>query len=235
MEIIRKIGSRDRNLRFELSLWNPLFIHSKPVIKVIEDYLTKLPKDQELTILDFGCGQKPYQIFASNHRYIGIDIDKKNDKADIYADITKVPIEDGIADIVVSFFALEHVYEPRPAIKEMSRVLKKQGSLFMIAPLYWEEHEQPYDYFRYTRFSLKRMLEEAGFCDIYIQDIGSSFSIVGLNIARILDSIFLFRFLVPIVNIIFYNLDRLLTKRIRQRDKINSNALCYAIYAKKYM
>lgn len=29
-------------------------------------------------------------------------------------------------------------------------------------PLYWEEHDQPYDFWRFTRFSLEKMLLDTG-------------------------------------------------------------------------
>jgi hypothetical protein len=35
--------------------------------------------------------------------------------------------------------------------------------LWLTAPLFYAEHEKPYDFFRYTQFGLRHLLEGAGF------------------------------------------------------------------------
>ena len=42
-------------------------------------------------------------------------------------------------------------------------MLKPGGTLWLTAPLFYAEHEQPYDFFRYTQFGLRHMFEAAGF------------------------------------------------------------------------
>ena len=37
------------------------------------------------------------------------------------------------------------------------------GTLWLTAPLFYAEHERPYDFFRYTQFGLRHLLESAGF------------------------------------------------------------------------
>ncbi len=125
----RNTNPRNRNFEYEKSLWNPLFLQYSFVIDAVKEYFENLPKDRVLSIYDFGCGQKPYAVFVEKHKYIGIDIDEKNINADIYADITKVPIESSVADIVTSFFVLEHVAEPQKVLDEMYRVLKEGGGI----------------------------------------------------------------------------------------------------------
>ena len=36
----------------------------------------------------------------------------------------------------------------------------------IIVPTMWEEHQMPHDYYRFTRYGIKRLLEEAGFAVI---------------------------------------------------------------------
>ena len=42
----------------------------------------------------------------------------------------------------------------------------------MNIPFYYWLHEQPYDYFRYTKFALKAMAEEGGFKVVSLNSIG---------------------------------------------------------------
>jgi SAM-dependent methyltransferase len=48
-------------------------------------------------------------------------------------------------------------------LAELYRVLKPGGRIMLSAPLFFEEHQKPHDYFRYTQFGMRRLFEEAGF------------------------------------------------------------------------
>jgi SAM-dependent methyltransferase len=57
-------------------------------------------------------------------------------------------------------------------LKEVYRVLKKDGIFFFTVPFLWNLHEVPHDEYRYTPFSLQRHLENSGFRDINIKATG---------------------------------------------------------------
>jgi SAM-dependent methyltransferase len=57
----------------------------------------------------------------------------------------------------------EHVFNPNEFLKEVNRVTKMGGVFLMTVPFVWDEHEQPYDYARYSSFGLKHILSENGF------------------------------------------------------------------------
>lgn len=225
---LRELGERRRNLKYDQSLRNPLYLQMNVVVGEVKDFFSSIPQ-QGLIIYDFGCGAKPYQAFAGQNNYVGIDIDKQNQKADIFANIDNIPADDSIADIVCSFYVLEHVYNPSDVLREKFRLLKPGGKLFMLVPLYWEEHEKPYDYWRFTQFSIRKMLEDIGFLDIHIKSINTSWAILGLHVARALNARRLTRFLIPVFNRIFYSLD----KKSLANTAAPSNVMSYAVYAKK--
>ncbi len=58
---------------------------------------------------------------------------------------------------------MEHVFNPGDFLSEVNRVLKDGGILLISIPFIWDEHEQPYDYARYSSFGLKYLLENRGF------------------------------------------------------------------------
>lgn len=229
---LREINIRERDLNFDQALRNPLYLQMNVVVKEVKNFFSSIPK-RGLNIYDFGCGSKPYEVFAAENTYLGIDIDKKNTKADIFADVSRVPLEDSCADIVCSFYMLEHVYNPLDVLNEKFRLLKSGGTLFMLVPLYWEEHEQPYDFWRYTQFSLRNMLKETGFTSVEIKPINGNWAILGMHLARCLDSRRITKPFVPLLNLIFYKLDQSSLSKASRTGGSISNVMSYAIYARK--
>ena len=117
--------------------------------------------------LDIGCGQKPYEEVFNASQYIGLEIDsienRENKKADKFYDGKNFPFNDHEFDSVVLFQVFEHVFNPFDFLSEINRVLKVGGILLMTVPFVWDEHEQPYDYARYSSFGLKSIIEQNGF------------------------------------------------------------------------
>jgi hypothetical protein len=58
----------------------------------------------------------------------------------------------------MAFQVLEHVFNPDRFLEEVARVLVDDGSLLLTVPFVWDEHEQPYDYARYSSFGLQHLL-----------------------------------------------------------------------------
>ena len=78
-------------------------------------------------------------------------------------DLAEIPVEDARFDHVLLTQVLEHIPEPARVLAELHRVLKPGGTLWLTAPLFYAEHERPYDFFRYTQFGLRHVLESTGF------------------------------------------------------------------------
>ncbi len=118
-------------------------------------------------VLDAGAGDSPYRALFAHTRYEAADICKRT--AHGYAhvqhvcDLANIPVEGGRYDLALCTQVLEHVSEPRSVLLELHRVLKPGGQLWISAPLCYEEHEVPHDYYRYTQFGWRHLMQNAGF------------------------------------------------------------------------
>lgn len=118
-------------------------------------------------VLDVGCGYKPYRHLFQCREYVGLEIDSTESRArkqaDFFYDGNRFPFPDGTFDGVICNQVLEHVFEPKRFLDEIGRVLKPEGKLLLTVPFVWDEHEQPWDYARYSSFGLQHLLKESGF------------------------------------------------------------------------
>lgn len=134
------------------------------------------------TVVDLGCsfGWLERELVRDKAKLIGIDSDKEaisfaqkilRRKAEfIFGDALEMPLEKNIADIVVFFDVIEHLPQDseKKSIREIHRVLKKGGLLFLTTP---NDHFlinllDPVWYFGHRHYEasyLKRLLRTEGF------------------------------------------------------------------------
>ena len=118
-------------------------------------------------ILDVGCGLKPYQSLFPGCTYVGLEIERQEKClgtiADYYYKGGVLPFQDEEFDSLLSSQVLEHVEDSDQFLQEANRVLRKGGSLLLTVPFIWDEHEQPFDYRRYSSFGLVAALHKHRF------------------------------------------------------------------------
>lgn len=119
-----------------------------------------------LAVLDAGSGEAPYKELFQHTRYHSTDFLKvnKNYSSPTYiCDLKAIPVQANYYDFIVFTQVMEHLPEPKQVLNELYRVLKPGGKMFYSAPFHFEEHEQPYDFYRYTKFGVNYLLKSAGF------------------------------------------------------------------------
>lgn len=148
-------------------------------------------------LLDVGCGTMPYRSLFAVDCYIGLDIDTPHTRAlaqaNYYYDGSQFPIANASFDAVLCNQVLEHVFTPDSFLQEIVRVLKPNGHLLLTVPFIWDEHEQPYDFARYTSFGLRHLFEKNGLRIIKQQKIGDDLSVIFQLINAYLYKIFVHR------------------------------------------
>ena len=142
---------------------NPFYFARKGLYQNVSKLITNLNGK----LLDVGCGTKPYENICNVDEYIGLEIDDEGNRqhnyADVFYDGKTIPFEDKSFDSILSNQVFEHVFNPNQFLKEINRVTKVGGRFLITVPFVWDEHEQPYDYARYSSFGLKHILAENGF------------------------------------------------------------------------
>lgn len=129
------------------------------------------------SILDAGAGESVYKKLFAHCNYKAIDLAIGESRwnyanLDYIGPLHEMPIENDTFDAVLCTQVLEHLEWPRESVKEMYRVLKPDGKLFMTVPMAHPEHQTPYDFFRYTSYGLESICKHAGFHDIKIAPFG---------------------------------------------------------------
>jgi len=129
--------------------------------------------------LDLGCGRAPllgyYAEFVEKATLVDWENSfHTNPLLDLVADLNKpLQLDDETFDTVLLSDVLEHIAEPQNLLNEISRALNSNGGVLLLnVPFFYPIHEEPFDFHRYTRFSLERMCATAGLTVLEISPIG---------------------------------------------------------------
>lgn len=127
-------------------------------------------------VLDVGAGACPYRPLFAHCAYFSHDFCQYAGTAtglmrerweygtiDYISDIVAIPASDASFDAILCTEVLEHVPEPIAALREMARIVRPGGRLFLSAPLGSGLHQQPHHYYGgYTPHFYRRILGELG-------------------------------------------------------------------------
>ena len=153
---------------------------SQPRHRLLYLYLKKIiPKNKSLRLLHFAPDSlKNLFVQYKNLKYLSVDINPK--RAMKKEDITKLSFKNESFDIIICIHVLEHVQKDKKAMKELHRVLKKNGFAIIDVPLDYSRKKTDEDFSvtdpieRTKRFlqqdhvrlygrNFKNRLKEAGF------------------------------------------------------------------------
>ncbi|HUK39756.1 MAG TPA: methyltransferase domain-containing protein, partial [Candidatus Acidoferrales bacterium] len=138
-------------------------------------------------VVDGGAGNCKHKNFFPHVRYIAFDFKPRRKRAygeiDLSANLYQLPFREDTFEAAINVDVLEHLREPKEVLKELCRVLRPGGNLFLIAPQGWQEHGMPHDYFRFTSSGLRYLLEQAGFEIVSIRPMGGFFWYLGHRIS----------------------------------------------------
>lgn len=143
--------------------------HNWLIHLLITNFLTEIStKYVSGSMVDIGCGLKPYKIIFSPYvsQYVGVDLsDSPHGKLniDVIGSAYNTTLQSSSCDVVLCTEVLEHLEEPVSAVMEINRILKKEGIVILTVPFFWHIHEEPRDFFRYSEYGLRHIFDQTGF------------------------------------------------------------------------
>ncbi len=198
-------------------------------------------------ILDAGAGTQQYRSLCTHLNYVSQDFgeyDGQGDKSglqmgefdygnlDIVCDIINIPEPDETFDAILCTEVLEHIPSAELAIKEFSRLLKKNGHLILTAPFCSLTHFAPYHFSTgFNKYFYEHYLEKYGLEIIEINKNGNLFDFLAQELIR-LDYIAKKYSEIGLNFIEKISVFILLTalRRFREKDHESSDLLCYGYH-----
>lgn len=193
-------------------------------------------------LIDIGCGTKPHENYLSEKVDLHVGVDHEismhdQSNVDISGTAYNIPVNDGEFDYALCNAVLEHLEEPRDAIKECNRVLSQNGIAMYTVPFFWHLHEEPRDFFRYTKFGLKYLFEKEGFEIIELKPVSGFWIMSSTMLVYYLDrfniSIIKWTGVITIINLLIqllaFTLDKIKIKTVVGEEW----TIMYTIIARK--
>jgi len=143
------------------SNWLVYHIHDRELSKQAKAFFSG-------RLIDIGCGSKPYRKLVAPYvtEHVGVDHEETEhckSNIDLFGTAYEIPAEVGEFDSALCTAVLEHLEEPELALRECHRVLKSGGIAIYSVPFIWHLHEEPRDFFRFSKYGLKYLFEKVGF------------------------------------------------------------------------
>jgi SAM-dependent methyltransferase len=141
------------------SIKNPNWLILRHRREIFKAGLDRLPASA-LCVLDIGGRLQPYRPLLGSRieKYVAIDLQKAS-LVDVQAAAEALPFGDGHFDFVICTQVFEYLVDPKVAIGEIKRVLRKGGVLFLSAPSVFLRNNEK-ECWRFLPEGLRQLLRE---------------------------------------------------------------------------
>jgi SAM-dependent methyltransferase len=128
-------------------------------------------------LLDVGCGKRPYALIYDQlvEQSVGTEVSfspHSTAAADLICFAESLPFASASFDTILCTEVLEHTRQPFAVLAEFARVLRPQGHVLISVPFIYPVHEEPHDYWRFTRYGLQTACTSAGLQPVYVRSKG---------------------------------------------------------------
>ncbi len=127
-----------------------------------------LPRlSDDALVLDCGSGDRRFK----DSRFVGFEY-LPFELPDVFGDGHALPFADSIFDVVFSQAVMEHMRDPYLAAREITRVLKPGGLVYIESAFMQPLHAVPYHFFNTTPWGIEVLFTEAGLSSEVVEWFG---------------------------------------------------------------
>jgi SAM-dependent methyltransferase len=151
---------------------------------VCRSYVAAIERFARGSLVDLGCGTVPlygaYLPLVSDVTCVDWPGSLHEvSHVDEFIDLNEpLPFADQSFDTILSTDVLEHIWNHAMFWSEMSRVLRPDGHIILGTPFFYWLHEEPHDYFRWTRHALQRACTDVGLQAVAVTPYGGPLDII---------------------------------------------------------
>ncbi len=148
------------------------------MVRLLAEAAGKLPAGA--LVLDAGAGEGRFRELFAHTNYWGVDLAVGDSawnysRLDAINSLERLCFADNTFDAVVFTQVMEHLPEPAAVLAEIARVLRPGGRLILVAPQSWHAHQIPHDFYRYTAYGIRHLLEKNGLAVEEMTPLGGYF------------------------------------------------------------
>jgi len=203
----------------DIPSWDKRWMIHRCALKAYKKYALPYVKGR---LLDIGCGKKPMENFLKDHVTEHVGLDHRDsfhglERVDVVGSAYDSTLPSESFDTILCSAVLEHLEEPEAAIREAHRLLKPNGFAIYTVPFFWHLHEEPRDFYRFTKYGLEYLFKKADFQNVDLYELSGFWVTWGTMFNYYMDSTlgkytitrFLSFVLIICNNYICSNLDRI--------------------------
>jgi len=131
-------------------------------------------------VVEVGAKRRPRGRFRppldSVRRWVRLDLDPR-ERPDVVGDVQALPVRYASVDAVVCVEVLQYVGTPEAAMRELARVLARDGALVLAVP-FLHRADGPADRHRFTETRVRELIEGVGLRIVDVEAQGHLFTTI---------------------------------------------------------
>ena len=163
-----------------------LIFSNKSILRIFQQEIFKKFKING-DIIEFGASdeiEKNFCYSKLNNCKISYSNINPSNKEFLNIDLQKKILIELKYDYIIIFNVLEHLLDPNLALRNLSKICKKNGKIIGSTPFLFRVHGAPKDYSRFTKDHLIELLKSSNFKDIEIIELGTGPFLACISLLR---------------------------------------------------
>ena len=142
-------------------------ISRKNLDKFTDYYISKITNELDgidsVKVLNVGAGGNIETYLKTKFNFvrsIDVDINREPDQVIDVCDLDQLRNLTFTPQLICMFEVLEHTKDPISAVNNIYEMLDQDGYVLFSSPFIFHIHDEPYDFYRFTKYGLKHLFRE---------------------------------------------------------------------------